>query len=122
MPIPLNALRLTLQTVVLLCLNPVTTIGTIWVVKINDPKIILLPGIGIMALLLGGLLGLGASRVLREDRKQAGSLFVCGAISNVGSIGPLGGFFHVFIGNQIHTRARFCWSILLDRLSSFFYI
>jgi len=101
----LNELRLILQKVALLFLNPITVIGTIWIVRLDNPKIILFPFLGIVSILLGGLFGLAMSRVFQEDRKQAGSLLVCGAITNVGSIGGL--ISYVFLGEGGYALVSF---------------
>jgi predicted permease len=85
----LNEVQLILQKVVLLFFNPITVIGTIWIVRLDNPGIILFPCFGILGILLGGFWALLVSKILQKDRKQAGSLFVCGAFSNVGSIGGL---------------------------------
>jgi hypothetical protein len=48
-----------------------------------------LPLIGVFALLAGGLLALGAAKILRLGPKQTGALFGCGSFTNIGSIGAL---------------------------------
>ena len=55
-----------------------------------------LPFIGLFALLTGGALALGAARLLKLEAKKKGTLYGCGAFTNIGSIGALICF--VFIG------------------------
>ena len=96
LPVPLSKIRITLQKVALLLLNPITIIGSIWIIKIDDPKIAALPILGAFSILFGGFLAVGVSKWLRQQRKQAGSIFVCGAFPNVGSLGGL--VCYVFLG------------------------
>jgi len=89
LPLPIDQLRKTLLKSALLFLNPITVIGAIWVIEFNDPRLITLPFVGTSALLTGGLLALGFSKMLRLEKKQTGSLFACGAFTNLGTMGGL---------------------------------
>jgi predicted permease len=48
-----------------------------------------LPFLGLGALVLGGVLGLLVSRLLRHGRPQAGSMFCAASFTNLGSFGGL---------------------------------
>jgi predicted permease len=96
LPLPIDDLRKLLQKVALLGLNPVAIVGAIWIVRVRDAALIALPFVGFFALLTGGLLALGAARMLRLGSKQTGAIFGCGSFTNIGSIGALICF--VFLG------------------------
>lgn len=96
LPLSIVDLRKMLQKIALLGLHPVAIVGAIWIVRINDPGLIALPFIGFFALLAGGLLALGAARILKLEPKKTGALFCCGSFTNIGSIGALVCF--VFLG------------------------
>jgi len=51
-----------------------------------------LPFLGVGALVLGGLLGLAASRLLRHDRARTGAMFCSSCFTNLGSFGGLVSF------------------------------
>lgn len=89
LPYDLETTRKALQKIALLFFNPIAFIGAIWIVNLNDLKIIALPFIGITALLLGGILAFFFARLLRLSRKQTGSYIVSGGFTNIGSIGGL---------------------------------
>ena len=85
----LETIRKTLQKTALLFFNPIAFMGAVWIVNLNDLKIIALPFIGIMALLLGGVLAFAFAKLLGLSRKQTGSFIVSGGFTNIGSIGGL---------------------------------
>lgn len=87
--INIQKLRKRLQSIALLFINPLAFLGAIWVLDLGDLRIIALPFIGVFAILLGGLLGYIASRVLELDREQTGVFITCGSFTNIGSIGSL---------------------------------
>ncbi len=89
LPLSIEQFRNILLNSALLFLNPITVVGAIWVIEFNDPKLITLPFVGTSALLTGGLLALGFSKLLRLEKKQTGSLFTCGAFTNLGTMGGL---------------------------------
>ena len=64
----------------------------------NDGRMVAFPVLGVFAILLGGLLALGASKILRLERRKAGSLFACGFFTNTNAIGGLICF--VFLGEM----------------------
>ena len=95
-PYDIETLRKTLQKIALLFFNPIAFMGAIWVVPLEDLKILALPIIGIIAWLLGGTLAFLFARLLGMSRKQTGSYIVSGGFSNIGSIGGL--FCFIFLG------------------------
>ena len=98
LPISLERLRKLLQKIGLLFFMPISFIGALWIIKIDNIKIAALPFLGIFALLTGGVLSLAAARFLRLERKDTGSMFICGAFTNIGSIGAL--ICYVFLGEE----------------------
>ena len=96
LPISLEELRKLLQKIALLFFNPIAFLGAIWIIKIDNLRIIALPFIGVFALLLGGVLALAAAKSYKLTRKQIGSLYTCGSFTNIGSIGGLVCF--IFLG------------------------
>jgi predicted permease len=96
LPMTVGDLRRLLQKVGLLGCMYVSFTLAVWIIRVDTLRLAALPLLGILVLVLGGLLALGAARVLRLDRKQTGSLFACGSFSNIGSIGALVVF--VFLG------------------------
>ena len=96
LPISLDQLRRILLKTALLFINPITVIGAIWVIELNDPRIVTLPFLGMGAIFLGGLLALWFSKLLQLERKQTGSLFTCGAFTNLGTMGGL--VCYIFLG------------------------
>lgn len=96
LPLPIDRLRKLLQHVALLFVNPVAIIGAIWIVDIQNVRLVALPFIGLFALLAGGVLALGAAKLLRLENKKTGAFYGCGSFTNIGSIGALVCF--VFLG------------------------
>jgi len=98
LPISLEKLRKFLQKIGLLFFMPISFIGALWIIKIDNIKIVALPFLGIFALLIGGLLGLTAARFLQLKQKDTGSMFTCGSFTNIGSIGGL--ICYIFLGEE----------------------
>jgi len=96
LPISLEELRKLLQKIALLFFNPIAFLGAIWIIKIDNLRIIALPFIGVFALLLGGVLALAAAKSYKLTRKEIGTLYTCGSFTNIGSIGGLVCF--IFLG------------------------
>lgn len=94
--IPVHKYIKIVQNIILLGLLPLINMGAFWIVRIVDLKLIMLPILGTSALILGGLLGLVASRILGLDKKKTGSMYVTSSFSNIGSFGGLICF--VFLG------------------------
>ena len=98
LPIDIDALRIILQRIALLFVNPIAIVGAIWVVNIRNVRLAALPFNGFFALLIGGILALGVSRMLQLEPKKAGAMFGCGSFTNIGSIGAMVCF--VFLGEK----------------------
>ncbi len=88
--------RKALQGVALLCLSPIATVGAIWILSFDTIRIVLMPAIGVLAILVGGFAAFTVGKMLTLRPKQAGAFFCCGAMTNVGSVGSLVVF--VFLG------------------------
>ena len=96
--IEIDVLRITLQRIALLFVNPIAIVGAIWVVNIRNVRLAALPFNGFFALLIGGILALGVSRMLQLEPKKAGAMFGCGSFTNIGSIGAMVCF--IFLGEK----------------------
>jgi len=81
---------------VLFVLNPVILIGVFWTVNINDPKLFLIPLLGAVCLILGGIFALIISKILKLDRQQKGAMFISGSFTNFGLFGTM--FCFSFLG------------------------
>jgi predicted permease len=95
-PISLEDLRKRLQKAALLFVLPVTVLSAIWIVDVQSLSIAALPLIGVGAILLGGLLAMGAASLLALEPRKTGALIPCGAFTNIGSIGAL--ICYVYLG------------------------
>jgi len=89
LPLSIDALRKGLQRTALLFVNPVAIVGATWIVSIRDATLAALPFVGLFAIVTGGMLALGAARLLMLPPKKTGALFCCGSFTNIGSIGAL---------------------------------
>jgi predicted permease len=89
-------LRKLLQKAALLFVNPVAIVGAIWIVNLKNAALVALPFIGLFTYLIGGVLAVGASRLLNLDGKRTGALFGCGFFTNIGAIGTL--ICYIFLG------------------------
>jgi len=98
LPISIENLRKLLQKTALLFFLPITTVGTLWIIKMDNIKIVALPFLGVFALFTGGMLGLVAAKLLKLNRKDTGSMFICGSFANIGSIGGL--VCYLFLGEE----------------------
>jgi len=98
LPISLEKLRKLLQKIGLLFFMPISFIGALWIIKVDNIKIAALPFLGIFALLIGGIFGLMAAKYFRLQRKDTGSMFTCGSFTNIGSIGAL--ICYLFLGEE----------------------
>jgi len=92
----INSLRKTLQMIAVLIISPITFIGAVWVVNLNELKLIALPFIGITALILGGFVALFFSKMQNMIRAQTGAYIIAGGFTNIGSIGGL--LCYIFLG------------------------
>ncbi len=98
LPLDIDTLRLWLQRVALLLINPVAVVGAIWVVSLKNTALAALPFVGLFALLSGGAIALGVARMFKMSPQKTGSMYVCGAFTNIGAIGALICF--VFLGEK----------------------
>ena len=96
--VSINFIRKILQKIALLFFFPISFLGAIWIFKMNDYRLFILPFIGILAFFLGGLFAFLFSVYLKLTKKQTGSLISCGIFTNIGSIGALICF--VFLGEK----------------------
>ena len=98
LPLPMADLRILLQKVGILFFMCFSFMATVWIIRIDNLRLVALPAIGLFILLFGGVLALGFARALKLSRRQTGSYFACGSFSNIGSIGALVVF--VFLGEE----------------------
>ena len=68
---------------------PLCFVAIFWNVDLKNVKLFVLPFLGVFALVSGGLMAIGAAKLLKLDRKQTGSMFSLGACTNIGSIGMI---------------------------------
>lgn len=78
-----------IQLAVVLGLEPVVVLGAFWIVRLDNLKIATLPILGVGSMVLGGVLGLAASKIYRHEKRQAGSMFVSSSFTNIGTFGGL---------------------------------
>lgn len=105
LPYDIDTIRKILQKIALLFFNPITFIGTMWILDLSDFKIIALPFIGATALMLGGFLAFVFAKIMRMNRKQTGVYIVAGGFTNIGSIGGLLCF--IFLGEVGYALVAF---------------
>lgn len=85
----LNALRSRLQTTAIFILLPMSAMLSLWGLPDPEPGLLLLPLLGLVSYIAGGILALGASHMLKLDSAQTGSMFCCGTFTNIGAVGGL---------------------------------
>lgn len=85
-----------MQRTAILFFMPVPTMGAIWVARIDDPRIAVLPLICITVMMIGGFLGWFVARILGSNRRRTGALYCCGSFSNMNAMGVLVGY--IFLG------------------------
>lgn len=96
LPFGLLNIRKMLQTVAMLFFIPLTFLGAVWIVNLDNIKILALPFIEVFVIVLGGSLAYGFARAQGLTRRQTGPYIVTGAFANVGSIGGL--ISYMFLG------------------------
>lgn len=94
----LPRLRKLLQKISMLGIMPIAFVGATWIIPFDDLRVALIPLVGAVILLTGGLLGLLAALILKKQGKQKSVLFCCGFFTNVGSCGGLVSF--IFFGEK----------------------
>lgn len=97
-PMDIVSLRRNLQKIVLLCIVPVTVIGALWIIELDDMRLAAFPLIGVSHYFLGGILAIFAAKLLKLDREKTGSLFCSGFFTNIGSVGGL--VVYIFLGEE----------------------
>ncbi|UCF96254.1 MAG: hypothetical protein JSV89_13850 [Spirochaetaceae bacterium] len=95
-PVELPRIRRILQAIALLFLIPLTFMGAVWIVDLENLKILALPFIEIFVIVLGGTLAYLLARAQSLTRRQTGPYIVTGAFGNVGSMGGL--ICYMFLG------------------------
>ena len=98
LPIHIDGLRKLLQRIALLFVNPVAVVGAIWVVSLKNATLVALPFVGLFALLAGGGIALGVAQIFKLSPQKTGSLYGCGAFTNISAIGAL--VCYVFLGEK----------------------
>jgi len=81
-----------------LILYPLIFLAIFWNVDLTNVRLFVLPLLGAFAIVAGGFLAVGASRLLGLDRRQTGSMFTQGAFFNVASLGSIICF--AFLGEE----------------------
>ncbi len=106
LPLPLlDRLRRFLVKLALLFVNPITIVGAIWTLRMNDGRLAAFPFLEVFAILLGGFLALWASKIMQLGPRKTGSMFACGFFTNTLSIGGLICF--VFLGEMGYAFVAF---------------
>ncbi|WP_069999310.1 AEC family transporter [Cellulosilyticum sp. I15G10I2] len=87
--VPVSKYIRMIQITALLGINPIITIGAFWGTNLNNIKLAALPVLGFGALVVGGILGYIASKLLKHTKRQTGSMIVSGSFTNIGNFGGL---------------------------------
>lgn len=82
-------LRRRMQMVALFGCIPASAMLSLWGMPAPDAHLLTLPLLGLFSWTTGGLLAIGLSRCLRLTAPQVGSMFCCGAFTNIGAVGGL---------------------------------
>lgn len=82
-------MRKKLQFAGLLFVLPLSFFFAIWVVSLGDGRLVLLPFIGAGVLLMGGIIGLLVSKIMKKDARGRGTFFCICSFTNIGAIGGL---------------------------------
>lgn len=88
-PFSIEKLPRRLQKIALLVLSPTALMGALWILELEDMKLIALPFIGFTALILGGLVAFGLGKAQRLSDREMGAYVISGSFTNIGSIGGL---------------------------------
>jgi len=81
-----------------LILFPLVFLAIFWSVNLTNFRLIVLPILGVFTIAAGGFLAVGASKLLKLNRGQTGSMFTQGAFFNIGSLGSIICF--AFLGEE----------------------
>lgn len=85
----LVSLRRRSQWLALFGCIPLSAMLSLWGLPEPEPRLLALPLLGLASWICGSGLAIALGRLLRLDRARAGSLFCCGAFSNIGAVGSL---------------------------------
>lgn len=85
----LDTLRRRLQTSAIFFLLPFSAMLSLWGLPQPRPELLVLPVLGLLSYISGGLLAILVSIILHLNRNQTGSLFCCGTFTNIGAVGGL---------------------------------
>lgn len=96
LPVELPRLRVALQKIALLWVLPLTYCGAIWNLSLKNVELAAMPFVGASAFLMGGVLALGAARLLKLEARQTGAFYCCGSFTNIGAVGAM--VCHTFLG------------------------
>ena len=88
-PFSIEKLPRRLQKTALLFLSPIALTGALWILELNDLKLMVLPFIGFTALMLGGVIAFGFGKAQKLSKRQMGAYIISGSFTNIGSIGGL---------------------------------
>ena len=105
LPFELPRIRKVLQTAALLFFIPLTFLGAVWIVDLDNLKILALPFIEVFIIVLGGSLAYGFARAQKLTRRQTGPYIVTGAFGNVGTMGGL--ICYMFLGEAAFALVGF---------------
>jgi predicted permease len=96
--IPLEKIVNGMTRTALIGFSPLIIVGVFWVVEIQNSRLILLPALGVFCLVLGGVVAIGFSKILKLNRFQTGAMFTSGSFYNWGSFGTL--FCFMLLGEE----------------------
>lgn len=89
LPIDYDRLPRILQKFALLIFNPIALIGALWIVQLESIRLVILPILGIIAIVLGGLLAGLFGKAQHMIKHQLGAYIIAGSFTNIGLIGGL---------------------------------
>ena len=98
LPGDMDTLRLRLLRAAMFVCLPASAMLSLWGLAAPSAHLLWLPVLGVCAWGTGGALGILASRRLGISREQTGSMFCCGALTNIGAVGGL--VCSLFLGEQ----------------------
>jgi hypothetical protein len=85
----MHQLRLRIQQFAMFGLIPFSAMLSLWGLPTPDPRLLALPLLGLTAWIWGGTLAVLISHGMHLHRLQTGSMFCCGAFTNIGAVGSL---------------------------------
>ncbi len=85
----LKAVRLLIQKIAMFGLIPVSAMLSLWGLPSPDPRLLVLPALGLAAWICGGVLAVFFSRRMALSPEKTGSMYCCGTFTNIGAVGCL---------------------------------